>query len=1131
MSSRNSRRSANLAVASSLVALAVGFGLPGTAGAKGIAVTRSTDGARADVARIFDLPRQGETLQAASNETLELVLPGGGALTLAPGTRIRVDSIGETGMGVTLLEGTLRVVATGLPVLVRSGPASFEIATGSMVLVMQPDGSVDATLFQGGRLVATSQASGGTAIVQRPGFRITALPSGLLGDPVRADSGAMRQLLAAFTRPRDASAVAFAEAASSAGASPGTANPATTPTRTELAEAKEDTTTQRQAQVGPVSPPPPPPPRPPRSFNINPGANVGIGTPGAFNNTAVTQESVPSRFPDNEAFAASSVESQGGALANRPPVGLGGAAMRRIITESGLLQQVSPNNPAASRASAQGLVVSPQFGPCGTNCFNTLVVDPSGLSGQQLADVYGGERFVIDTGQAVEESAAESNNVPQNGVSMRRRSETAGTIIVPETVGADRSFRLTRRNDGTVQFNNSVGVPNDQRGDLGRLFAQITLEGTLANPQIPAGTPAVPADQTFINEDGNQTSAPRFEAVFPSSNEVVALPNTRIGLSRPDGTPQAGFDARGLLAGYSATVTSTLLEDTFNPTSFPGITAVGETTPGLGAFFAFDIAGLASDRPGFSERVFTYGGLAPAAGDGGRLPGTGALGSVFQGNLYRIFDGLRAPAGGGSNGLSFFPETLLVHTAAGADTGLLVGTRGGDAGSQNVFYRGELRVDGAGDAQRSSVTVATGTIGAANVGFEGGAVGSTKSNTAQGSLAIAARVGSQPANGIHYFGGNPALPGRIGYAVLGSDDPNSVAIEGVRQHAIGQAAGAEVEVLRLASRGILGDNAADFTVALQPRPAGSLNGFAAGLVETATTGTGTAGVYGATAGPSDFSLTLDPGTNRVAARMALTPNDIAPPGGVPANLSFDFGGLQGAATAPSSAYIDAARFGARASAVDFGGTSRPADAALVSGKGLVDGLPDALLGATAVDAADLRATMRSYEHVQWGFFIADVDAGNQRRDHVHLGSWAAGRVPTAADLIPNGTGTYTGHAVGQVFTSDGTNPGTSYLAAGRYSAAWNFGLNSGTATIANFDGQTYNGAISSANRVGFQGTNLTSPSGRTGTVTGSFFDNNPSNNVAPRAMGGNFSIRGRQADPTSYAAQGTFAAERRSFTP
>jgi hypothetical protein len=152
------------------------------------------------------------------------------------------------------------------------------------------------------------------------------------------------------------------------------------------------------------------------------------------------------------------------------------------------------------------------------------------------------------------------------------------------------------------------------------------------------------------------------------------------------------------------------------------------------------------------------------------------------------------------------------------------------------------------------------------------------------------------------------------------------------------------------------------------------------------------------------------------------------------------------------------------------------------------------------------------QYLQWGYWTGQVTStptqglGVNRTDRAYVNTWLAG-TPTVT-MPTSGVGTFNGAAVGTVF-----NNGASYVAAGGFSQTYNFGSQTGTVNITNFDGANYSAAVAGAGHV-FAGS-LTGTPNRSGTVAGSFF--------GPLAAesGGGFSVQSTAG--AKYLASGIFA--------
>jgi FecR-like protein len=115
-------------------------------------------------------------------------------------------------------------------------------------------------------------------------------------------------------------------------------------------------------------------------------------------------------------------------------------------------------------------------------------------------------------------------------------------------------------------------------------------------------------------------------------------------------------------------------------------------------------------------------------------------------------------------------------------------------------------------------------------------------------------------------------------------------------------------------------------------------------------------------------------------------------------------------------------------------------------------------------------------------------------------------------MSQSATGSYTGAAVGLVF-----NNGSNYAAAGGFKGTYNFGTQSGTMAINNFDGRNFT-ATGSAPLSGANYTFAVAQPGVAGTINGTFY--------GPKAAetGGNFAVQ-TTVGPT-YLAAGIFAGKR-----
>jgi hypothetical protein len=227
-------------------------------------------------------------------------------------------------------------------------------------------------------------------------------------------------------------------------------------------------------------------------------------------------------------------------------------------------------------------------------------------------------------------------------------------------------------------------------------------------------------------------------------------------------------------------------------------------------------------------------------------------------------------------------------------------------------------------------------------------------------------------------------------------------------------------------------------------------------------------------------------TNRVAAQVSFFNHP-----------ELTFGGLTGEDSKGASAFVDDNRFAVRTE------DNQNAEVVLLSVDLVKAGLP-----------ADMQAPIREYQHLKWGFFFGDTVSTEGSREHVHLGSWAAGQIADPSDFPSTGTATYSGHAIGNVF-----NNGNVYTSVGTYNNAWNFGARTGTVEM-NFDGANLTGQTQLRNNsVVFDG--VLNADQRIGGIQGNFVQGGGDPAVG---VVGRFSIQ--ESSGQVYRASGTFAAEK-----
>jgi hypothetical protein len=162
-------------------------------------------------------------------------------------------------------------------------------------------------------------------------------------------------------------------------------------------------------------------------------------------------------------------------------------------------------------------------------------------------------------------------------------------------------------------------------------------------------------------------------------------------------------------------------------------------------------------------------------------------------------------------------------------------------------------------------------------------------------------------------------------------------------------------------------------------------------------------------------------------------------------------------------------------------------------------------------------TACSCQYLQWGYWGGELTTESEsgtRNDVATINTWVAG-TPTPQTDINNlismsATGSYSGAAIGSVF-----NNGATYVAAGGFTQSYNFGTQTGTLQISNFDGnRNFGGTI-----VGVPGTanfaGALSGSNLSGSAIGSFYG------PGAAETGGSFAVQALSGTP--YRASGIFA--------
>ncbi len=526
---------------------------------------------------------------------------------------------------------------------------------------------------------------------------------------------------------------------------------------------------------------------------------------------------------------------------------------------------------------------------------------------------------------------------------------------------------------------------------------------------------------------------------------------------------------------------------------------------------------------GSEQYLFATGNV-----DAGRINADGTVNNNFQNtfsvNKFFVSAGLSnfnqkdQGATVGSDIRAFMRENTSLRLPL-TDSGLLVvNTAGSGPTAQNGFIHADFGMQGTGSTQQStiSLTIGNGTykpvtpedascagcpayeISSYSVNENGRTIGSSHGNispTQVGTVAINSRLINTSAGG-----GNPQLPlsryaGYAGYFVFENYTPSTDVgfteplkggtepLKGGTEHALGSATVSDVNyaALRLAT--------ATGEVAVGSRGSNVLTGWAGGLAEKENPSAPLTIVpVGTGMDANNFVIQTNAVANQVQATVLLS-----------GHASMTLGGASN-----SSVMIDDSRFGAANASVAMVNANllRDANGNLPAALNLPNGQP-----------------IPAYQYLQWGFLFGDT-AGTAGTDleHLHLGTWIAGRPADPNQLPVTGSASYSGHAIGNVASG-----GAVYTAVGSYDNTWNFAQRAGTVNM-NFDGAQYSGTTQLKSGTNFQGT--VAATNRTGGVVGGFVQAPGGSPVAtpPPAVAGRFAIQETAGSP--YRASGIFGAER-----
>lgn len=714
--------------------------------------------------------------------------------------------------------------------------------------------------------------------------------------------------------------------------------------------------------------------------------------------------------------------------------------------------------------------------------------------------------------------------------------------------GALGGSGFTGQNSG-VAPNQIVTVGNTQPG----------FGGGPPPPGQQAAQAGAQANTTGAAQTGNIANVQQNFQSFTSS--LTFLGRARYGnWSVGPGTGLAApvFDAADKSRPFSATIANGRFSGTLNngetfgfnvpsdplgravSTGFGGTSSPGGQFSGTTTFSADGRFFYGYYQFGNGERLATFGG---AAVSGAALADSSAR--VVREYVLSIDPAL-------SGNIPFAPGMESGSNFANPSVGKFTTVTPAAGGQPGRALQVSFALDGSGSTQRSLLSVGTFNIAndsAGNLTVSGGTRGIYDLAGTQRPGRFGASVTSETdANGNSFFG-SLATGNAPSYFVLGQNDLNA----------------SNTRTTSDAFRSLVNNGAAsdqyyrfsnvarfDRAVATSPAPATTfLNMYAAGLAERS----GSTNVVRQEANdPTKSVLRFDASANTVTALMAVERVGAAETfrlamGARPTTVSGAATSFAGqAADIVNSGFTTFAANGARATLIDeknwaaremtnpgagldangasnFNAalvtsnlTNSPASVTDEALRARLAMVPSTAIESGVLSAAYSNFSFAGFQSMQWGFWDGDVTFPDPlvtggRTDRYSLATWVAGVLPIIGDIPASGTATYTGHAIGTV-----NNNGARYSAVGNFTQTWNFGSDSGTVSIANFDGlATLTGSVTSANRRELTGA-LTNGAGVTGNVAASFFrgTSDPVKNV-----GGNFNLTG-----TNYQAGGIVAGQR-----
>ena len=1109
----------------------------------------------------------GERLEAGPNEILEVLLSDGTSLTLGPGSALVVESFtydpkSQSGqLSVRLEQGRFRVVGGLLNntgnIAVQTPSGNLDLDNAAVFVEVRADGTTRASLLHGKSLKMTT--NGKSETVERPAFEVVSaganqpLKSPSRQDPkmVTADVLALNSqsllgqeggggvgdpggqgTLVLTSLSATGSETPFSSGSVSPAGNPGTGEtPPTSPPPTSPPPESPPPTSPPPTSPPPTSPPPispptslPSVPRPdPIDVALNPSGGFGPGA--AIEPPNTSTEGVSQSNNDRRSLAQA---RENAVLADDPqtieteisePIRDKGRTTNRLVNSNlsdPFTQVWSPNdqNPQKPIPVADGNSTNLQY-VFSTESNLSLVIDgvaDLGPNSHVLQGELGGSYdvkapfYLTDIKLPQQPNQIFERNISSIFLDVNRGE---GSIFVDGT-----HFKILQ-----------AGFFNEEVKTLDEAMNEVIVDVVRRKPDNFLLVEVRPAKVDRRERDNLRAGNFDFNTDAGRQAFLFAI------------DPTSSLDGLFLSSQQINSLAAVIL----NPTVKPGAPLTDEDLKALDFLSADDDdsarrrlairssvnVGLEFSPPDSTARyVFATGNVD------GRLQPT--FKKEFSVDQFFISAGLEnfdlgKTVADGIRAFSRKETGLGLNLAAdtGADTGLLVVNPGSASSTkQSTLLHADFGLQGTRSEQQSTISVTIGNIDyqtdppskSVEVIVEGRTIGSSHGTIKQVNQngppteVKGATVGfSSPLRSTAAGGGNPSLKepdgtttrqGYAGYFVFENydpakdpQDPNSktengdTPLLGGTEKPLGGSGDQNYAYLRLATA----------TGSSKPtlRSELTLNGWMGGLAEFENGSS--IGLTQIDSGdtPDNITIQTSPANNTVEAKFNLfgqNPNQAT---------TFNLGGLSVDGT---SAFVDDNRFAARSSNSNY-------EVAMVSADLFRDGNNGNL--PAALNRPD-GTSIPQYEHLKWGFFFGDTKTTTGAREHVHLGTWIAGKIPTGDSLGLRGAATYSGHSIGNVF-----NNGSLYTAVGSFQNQWDFDKRTGTVNMS-FDQTAYTGTTAiKGSTFNFNG-NLSAP-GRQGGLQGSFV---APVNPTPAAVMGNFAIAETPGNAT-YRAAGTFGAERK----